>query len=161
MEEQAIGTNRLLTFSMDTQNYCISLEGIQEVISFPDFTPIPNSPQHFLGVMDLRGTVIPIIDLRLKLGITPSLTHETAIIIYRTERGSFGIVVDAVDKVIAVDEGALLAIDQFGGEYDSKYIPRVIENNNVLTLMLDIHAILSEKDRVFLQSAAAYLVFCN
>jgi hypothetical protein len=73
--------NRYLAFSLGAENYAIPLLLVKEVVALPKIRALPQTPAHFLGLMDLRGQVMPVIDLRLKLNIKPSTSLETSVII--------------------------------------------------------------------------------
>jgi purine-binding chemotaxis protein CheW len=91
--EAATG-NRYLSFSLGTEEYAIPLLAVKEVIAMPEFTSVPYTPSHFLGIMNLRGQVISVMDLRKKLGIKPGSTAETAVIICDLSPLCIGVVVD-------------------------------------------------------------------
>ncbi len=95
-------TQRFLSFFLASEQYAIPLLSVKEVIAMPEVTPIPNSPSHFLGIMNLRGQVISVIDLRSKFGIKGDTTQETAVVICDLGTVSLGVVVSKVDSVLSL-----------------------------------------------------------
>ena len=100
----AINDDRFLEFSLGTFSYALPLLSVKEVISVPQTRELPNSPDYFTGVIDLRGLVVPIIDLRKKLKIVPIEDQsESAVIIVYIGNIFVGILVDAISQVITID----------------------------------------------------------
>src|SRR5258708_2612365 len=113
---------RYLSFSLGKEEYAIPLLKVKEVIAVPDTTPVPFTPAHFLGMMNLRGQVISVVDLRLKLGMKKvDRTEETAVIIIDLDPIFLGIVVDSVNKVLNLTEGEISnppeLLDKKNGDY--------------------------------------------
>src|SRR4051812_20439300 len=92
---------RQLVFSLGAESFAIPLLSVKEVIAVPEVTPIPFAPAHFKGIMNLRGQVISIIDLRAKLGIKPRVGGETSVIICDLAPICLGVIVDSIDCVVA------------------------------------------------------------
>lgn len=99
MSEQDAGgvSQRYLTFRLAQEFFAIPLLQVKEVIAMPEVTPVPQTPPHFIGIMNLRGQVITVLDLRLKLGIKPQKGAETAVVIRDLADVSVGVVVDSVE----------------------------------------------------------------
>ena len=95
-------SQRFLCFRLGEEDYAVPLLSVKEVIAMPDTTPIPNTPPHFLGIMNLRGQVISIIDLRTKFGFKSEKSTENCVIICDFGGISLGVVVSAVENVLAV-----------------------------------------------------------
>jgi purine-binding chemotaxis protein CheW len=89
--------NRFIEFSLGGEDYAIPLLMVREVISVPDTTPIPKAPVHFLGIMNLRGQVISIVDLRKKLKVDSRKDKEEAVIIVDIGSMNIGVVVDSIN----------------------------------------------------------------
>src|SRR4051812_41249332 len=99
--------NRFLSFSLGNEEYGVPLLAVKEVIAMPEITPIPYTPSYFLGIMNLRGQVISVMDLRQKLGVKPSQSSETAVIICDLNSLSIGVVVDSINSVLNPVEAEL------------------------------------------------------
>ena len=108
--EQGEFTNldRFIEFSLGSEDYAIPLLMVREVISIPETTPIPKAPKHFIGLMNLRGQVISIVDLRNKLNIKPQESDEdSAVIIVDFNGMNIGIIVDSINKVLAFSKNEI------------------------------------------------------
>lgn len=145
---------RYLAFSLHHQEYGIPLVKVLEVIGLGDVTPIPNSPSYFLGIMNLRGLVISIIDLRLKLTMPKAeRTAETAVIILNIQGGHMGIVVDSVDSVLSLSTDQLSEPPHSEGQ-KTEFITNVARLEKKFLLILDIEKTLNAQD---LSTLRAYI----
>lgn len=138
--------NRFIEFGLGSENYAVSLLMVREVISVPETTPIPTSPSHFLGIINLRGQIISVIDLRKKLKIEAKSEKEEVVIIIDIGGVNVGVVVDSINKVLAFsadDVGEMPAVD---GQIKTSFICGVYKKDDSLTILLDISKILSSKD---------------
>lgn len=146
---------RFLIFSLNDEQYAVPLLKVKEVIALTETTPVPFSPIHFKGIMNLRGQVISIIDLRTKLKMpkTESST-ETAIIILDLSILSLGIIVDSVESVLALNKEEIQPPPDVGGS-DTRYITGVARKDKKLILLLDIERTLSVDDIKIMKSQVA------
>ncbi len=129
--------DRFLTFSLGNESFAIPLLQVKEVIALPEVTHVPQTPNYFLGIMNLRGQVITVLDLRVKLSIKPSETQETVVIICDLAPYSVGIVVDSVNSVLAATPDQIAPKPELTqSKVDS--ITGVYQDKNNLILMLDI-----------------------
>ncbi|MDO5622026.1 MAG: chemotaxis protein CheW [Paracoccus sp. (in: a-proteobacteria)] len=93
----------LLSFRLGDQEYCIEIMAVREIRGWTPATPIPYAPPHLCGVINLRGTVLPVLDLAQRLGMPPVQTTDTAVIIIVSVRDcSVGLLVDAVSDIVSV-----------------------------------------------------------
>jgi purine-binding chemotaxis protein CheW len=146
--------NRFLEFDLGNEHFAIPLPDIREVIAFPDFRPIPQTPDYFLGIMSLRNEVIPVIDLRIKLSIEPTLTHETSVIVCDLKPVIVGIVVDQIHTVIAPNAAEISEPPQASDNFNTDFLKNVICSDKQLTLVLAISKLLSANDVVILRNNA-------
>lgn len=137
---------RYLSFSLGAEQYAIPLLSVKEVIAVPEITPIPFTPPHFLGIMNLRGQVISVIDLRQKLGIKTKAGAETSIIICDLGVTSLGVVVDSIDSVLSPDPSEVSEKPEIQSSKNTEYITAVYRKENRLILFLDIAKSLSFED---------------
>ena len=154
--------NRYLAFSLGAEHYAIPLLLVKEVIALPKIRPLPQTPPHFLGLMDLRGQVIPVIDLRLKLQIKPSGSPETTVIICNLQpprsqqQICIGMVVDSINLVLA----ALASeISQQPSVEDSKrldYISGVYRKDADLILFLEPTKLLKLEEQLISNMAVRH-----
>lgn len=137
---------RFLSFYLGKEEYGIPLLTVREVIAMPEITPIPFTPSHFLGIMNLRGQVISVIDLRTKFNIKPNQTSETAVIICDLGSISLGVVIDSVNAVLAPSADEISSKPEIQSSKSSDYITGVYRKGDKLILFLDLAKTLDVKD---------------
>ncbi len=139
--------DRFIEFSLGTEDYAVPLLMVREVISIPETTPIPKAPKHFVGLMNLRGQVISIVDLRNKLNIKATdSTLDNAVIIIDFEGVNIGIIVDSINKVLAFAKEDIQEMPELQSQVNSDYILGVYKKEDGLTVLLDIAKCLDVKD---------------
>lgn len=146
---------RYLFFSLGQEDFAVSLLKVREVIEMPDITPVPHTPGYFLGIMNLRGEVISVMDLGMKLkGKKQAIGNKTAVIIL--DLGSFrvGIVAGAVNRVLSVTEAEIRSCPDVQGRESHDYITGVIHHNRQMILLLDLQKALDLRDLDFIDSQA-------
>lgn len=147
--------NRFLNFSLGEEEFAIPLLSVKEVIAVPETTPIPHTPPHFLGIMNLRGQVISVIDLRKKFSINSKNTEETSVIILDLKSQFLGVVVDSVTSVLSIKNSEVLEKPMIESSKSTEYITGVFRKNDHLVLLLDIYKTLSQEDKTVLQKSTA------
>ena len=147
--------SRHLEFSLGAESYAIPLLQVKEVIAVPQTTKVPNTPSHFVGIMNLRGQVISIIDLRKKMGITPSEdSSESAVIIVDFSPLYLGLVIDSVNKVLSIFESEISPAPEISSnKKTANYISGIYRSNNGMTLLMQLEKILDVNDVNLLQKA--------
>jgi purine-binding chemotaxis protein CheW len=138
--------SRYLSFTLGTEDYSIPLLSVREVIAVPEITPVPSTPAHFLGIMNLRGQVISIIDLRQKLGIKPQNSADAAVIICDLTPLCIGVVVDSINSVLSPSDSEISEKPDIQSNRNTDYITGVFRSGNKLVLMLDVAKALSVED---------------
>lgn len=138
--------SRFIEFSLGAEDYAIPLLMVREVISVPDTTPIPKSPPHFLGIMNLRGQVISVVDLRKKLKVDARQDKEEAVIIVDIGGMNIGVVVDSINKVLAFSSEDVSEMPEVEHQVNTHFIFGVYKKENSLTVLLDIAKVLDLKD---------------
>ncbi len=146
--------DRFLSFSLGQEEYAIPLLEVKEVIAVPDITPIPFTPAHFLGIMNLRGQVISVIDLRTKLGVKPEASAETAVIICDLSPLCLGVVVDSINSVVAPGANEMSAKPDVQSNKNTDFITGVFKRDKDLILLLDIGKALDVEDLQILANQA-------
>lgn len=146
-KEELSNLDRFMEFSIGDEDYSIPLLMVREVISVPETTPIPKAPKHFLGIMNLRGQVISIVDLRQKLGIKAKEENEDeAVIIVDLQGMNIGIVVDSINKVLAFSTNDIQDMPELQTQVNSDYIIGVFKKEEGLSVLIDIPKCLDIKD---------------
>lgn len=133
---------KFLTFFLDREEYGIEILSVREIIGLLPVTPVPQSPYYVQGVVNLRGQVIPVVDLRLKFDM-PSLpaTEETCIIVVQTGGAQLGIVVDKVSEVRDVMGDDIVDAPTLGHEINTDYILGIGKAGSRVLLLLDIERV--------------------
>jgi purine-binding chemotaxis protein CheW len=144
-EQLSVIDYKMVTFSLADKDYAIDIMKVKEIAKAGHFTYVPNTMPFVLGVYNLRGDIIPIIDLRLFFNIevperNPNVLEN--VLIVTIEERTFGIVVDAIDKVVGIQKSTIQPPHPLFGDINIAYIYGVVESNNRLYILLDI-------DRIF------------
>jgi purine-binding chemotaxis protein CheW len=148
-ERQAafVTASQYLTFILGTEEYGIELLKVQEIKGYISVTPIPNTPPYIKGVMNLRGAVIPVVDLRTRFGMEKiTYTQFNVIIVINVGARVMGLLVDAVSDVLSLGPGDLRPAPDFGTQVDTRFITGMASNGDKIAVLLDIDSLLTEAD---------------
>jgi purine-binding chemotaxis protein CheW len=149
-------SHQFLTFLLAEQEYGLELFRIQEICGYAPITPIPNLPPHVRGVMNLRGTVLPVVDLRMKFRLpVVGYTKFTVTVIAKIEDKTVGLLVDAVSDVLQVTEDDLRAAPDFGAAVDTRFIGGVFQTRDHLAVALNLEELLTEEELTAPDAAVA------
>lgn len=144
-----------LTFRLGEEEYGIDILRVQEIRSYEPPTRIAHAPSFIKGVIDLRGVIVPIVDLRLKLGCASAdYTAFTVVIILNVGQSVLGVVVDAVADVVQLPQDALKPAPQFESHVDSSFIKGIAKVGERMLIVVDIAAMLSAADMGLLHEVA-------
>lgn len=140
-----------LTFLLDDTEFGIDILCVQEIRVWSDVTTLPNKPEYIKGVINLRGTIIPIIDLRIRFSKEPLEYNEQTVTIILKSRdtgrsNAVGIVVDAVSEVYKFDSKSIREPPAFGGQIDKCFLKGLAAVEEKLIVLLDAAAVLNEDD---------------
>lgn len=139
--------SQVLTFNLGDELYGVDILRVQEIKGYTAVTKIPNTPSHIKGVLNLRGTIVPIVELRTKFGMpTIDYTMFTVIIVVVVRDKVMGLVVDAVSDVLDIDRGAIQPPPQFGANVDVRFLSGIGKSGDKLVALLDMDCLLSEGD---------------
>ena len=148
-------SSRYLCFDLGSDEYAIPLLAVREVLAMPEVTPIPQSPAYFKGIMNLRGSVISIMDLRAKLSIKAPATDEDTVVILDFGDASLGVVVDRVNAVVPFTRSDISEKPAIDAGKSMEHITSVVRRNDKLILLLDIAKALSIEDRLAISRKSA------
>jgi len=139
---------RLITFILGEEKYGLNILKVRELISFPEgLTRIPRMPDFIVGMFNLRGLVIPVMDLRKKFNMTGEERHEfSVIIIVDVENKNIGLTVDAVSDVIFVKDEDMQDTSELAVNVDTKFIKGVAKTKDEMIILLDIDYLLSKEE---------------
>jgi len=152
-------TGKYLTFTLAEEDYGIGILKVKEIIGMMPITQVPRTPKHLKGVINLRGKVIPVVDLRVKFAMGQiAYTDRTCIIVVEidTENNTIliGIVVDSVSEVLNIQENEIEDAPAFGTRLDTGYIMGIAKTENGVKILLNIDKVLSENEVAALEQTA-------
>ena len=141
------GTGQHLTFVVQDEEYGVDILRVQGIQGWDQVTPIPNTPDYVLGVINLRGTVVPIYDMRRRFGLQPTeFGPTTVVIVVRVESSGsekiVGMVVDAVSEVYRIDTQSLKPAPDFGATIDTQFIRGLATIEDKMVILLDVDKLL-------------------
>jgi len=150
---------KYLTFSLAGEEYGIGILKVKEIIGMMPITTVPRTPGYVKGVINLRGKVIPVMDLRLKFGMQEmAYAERTCIIVVeiRSQTGSvlIGIVVDSVSEVLNIKGNDIEETPTFGARLDTDYILGMAKMSGGVKILLDIDRVLASEEKELLEKAA-------
>ena len=135
---------QLVVFRLDREEYGIDILMVQEIKKMTEITRVPHTPDYIKGVMNLRGSVLPVLDLKLRLGLPPgSTTEDTRIVIVKTGDAAVGVLVDSVSEVVGISRDKIEPPQNVGGMISQNYLSGVGKLDNRLLILLDIHNTIS------------------
>ena len=145
------GEDQVLTFTLADEEYGVDILRVQEIKGWDSVTGIPNTPDYIRGVINLRGTIVPVIDMRLRFGLPPlEYGPLTVVIVLRVESGSrtriMGIVVDAVSDVYNLPEDRIRPAPDFGGTVESEFITGLAGVEDKMVIVLDVDRLLNSRE---------------
>ena len=144
----------LLTFTLGEEHYAIDILKVQEIRGYETPTRIANTPEFIKGVMNLRGHIVPIVDLRLKLGVGEArYDASTVVIILNILKRVVGVVVDGVSDVVALPADAIKPAPEFGAALDTQYILGLATVGEQLLILVDIEQLMGSQDMALVAEA--------
>ncbi len=138
---------KFLTFVLSKEEYGIEILSVREIIGLMDITSVPQTPDYMKGVINLRGKVIPVIDLRLKFAMQEEEhTQETCVIVVEVDGTSIGIIVDSVSEVSDIEGEEIEVAPRFGQGIDTNFIMGLGKVKEKIIILLDIATVLSAEE---------------
>ena len=137
----------LISFRVADQEYCVDIMAVREIRGWSPATPLPQSPDYVRGVLNLRGAILPVMDLSARLGISPvSPTERHVIVVVRSGERLVGLLVDAVSDILAVDQGAMQDPPDLAGDRLKGFVTKVITLEGRLISEIALERLLPERD---------------
>ena len=145
-----------LSFVLGDAQYCIDILKVQEIRTYETPTRIANTPAFIKGVMNLRGNIVPIIDLRVKFGLPEQrYDTQTVVIVLNVAKRTVGVVVDGVSDVIAVPASEIKPPPELSGSLDTQYLQGLATVGGQMLIIIDIERLMTSRDMAIMDEAAA------
>ena len=148
---EAIDTNdevlQWVTFKLDSETYGINVMQVQEVLRYTEIAPVPGAPMYVLGIINLRGNVVTVIDTRQRFGLNAAeVTDNTRIVIIEAEKQVIGILVDSVAEVVYLKASEIDVAPNVGNEESAKFIQGVSNRDGELLILVDLNKLLTDDE---------------
>jgi purine-binding chemotaxis protein CheW len=155
LERAKVAGGKFLTFFLAGEEYGIEILNVHEIIGMMSITSVPGTPDYILGIINLRGKIIPIVDLRCKFGMeSKAQTAETCIIVVHVQGVEVGIVVDRVSEVLNISDDDIEPSPSFGKEVNTDFILGIGKSQSKVKILLNIDRVISTDQIVQLQKIA-------
>lgn len=152
--QDAVPTLQQLTFSLADEEYGVDILAVREIRGWSRVTRIPQAPAYVLGVLNLRGAIVPVMDLRLRFGLErENYGDNTVVIIVAIAERLFGIVVDAVSDVVDIDPAAIKPVPDLGAVVDTRYLKGLATHVERMVMLLDVEKLMRPEDVETLDAA--------
>ena len=136
-----------VTFKLDKETYGINVMQVQEVLRHTEIAPVPGAPSYVLGIINLRGNVVTVIDTRIRFGLEPAeVTDSSRIVIIESEKQVIGILVDSVAEVVYLKSSEIDVAPNVGTDESAKFIQGVSHRDDELLILVDLNKLLSDEE---------------
>jgi purine-binding chemotaxis protein CheW len=136
-----------VTFRLENESYGINVMQVQEVLRYTEIAPVPGAPPYVLGIINLRGNVVTVIDTRSRFALpNAETTDQTRIVIIEAENQVVGILVDAVAEVVYLRQSEIETTPNVGNDESAKFIQGVCHKNDELLILVDLEKLMSDEE---------------
>ena len=136
-----------VTFQLENETYGINVMLVQEVLRYTEIAPVPGAPEYVLGIINLRGNVVTVIDTRSRFGLpSGDVSENSRIVIIEAEKQVIGIMVDSVAEVVYLRSSEIDAAPAVGTEESAKFIQGVSNRDGQLLILVDLNKLLSDEE---------------
>ncbi|WP_017942254.1 MULTISPECIES: chemotaxis protein CheW [unclassified Thioalkalivibrio] len=136
-----------VTFSLADETYAIDVLQVQEVLKVTEIAPVPGVPDYILGIINLRGNVVTVIDARRRMGLEDRESDEASrIVIIDVDNQNVGILVDSVSEVVRISPDSVEPAPEVGNDDSSRFIQGVTSTEEGLTILVDLNKLLSDEE---------------
>ncbi len=154
--DNSSGIDEFLTFTLGKEEYGIDILKVQEIRGYDSVTTIANSPKFIKGVINLRGIIVPIVDMRIKFNLGNIEYNEfTVVIILNIAKRVVGMVVDGVSDVITLTATQIKPAPEFGSAFDTEYLTGLGTIDERMLILVDIEKLMTSGDMELIENAAA------
>ena len=152
-ENEDTQKGRYLTFTLGKEDYGIEIKYVTEIIGIQPITQVPELPDYLKGIINLRGKIIPVMDVRIRFKKEPlNYTDRTCIIVIDINETSIGLIVDTVSEVASIDDQDIMPPPNYKTGFNNKYVKGIGKIGNEVKLLLDCGKILSEDETEILDN---------
>ena len=142
-----------VTFQLENETYGINVMQVQEVLRYTEIAPVPGAPSYVLGIINLRGNVVTVIDTRQRFGLdSADVTDNTRIVIIEADKQVVGIMVDSVAEVVYLRQSEVETAPNVGNDESAKFIQGVCNKNGELLILVELDKMMSEEEWSELES---------
>lgn len=146
-DEKDDETLQWVTFKLDNETYGINVMQVQEVLRYTEIAPVPGAPEYVVGIINLRGNVVTVIDTRSRFGLMPAeVTENSRIVVIEADKQVIGILVDAVAEVVYLKTSEIDTAPNVGNEESAKFIQGVSNRDDELLILIDLNKLLSDDE---------------
>jgi purine-binding chemotaxis protein CheW len=136
-----------VTFKLDEETYGIHVMQIQEVLRYTEIAPVPGAPDYVLGIINLRGNVVTVIDTRKRFGLSEAeVSDHTRIVVIEVDGQVVGILVDSVAEVVYLRQSEVESAPNVGNDESAKFIQGVCNKNGELIILVEFEKLMSEEE---------------
>ncbi|KHL69860.1 MULTISPECIES: chemotaxis protein CheW [Pseudomonas] len=136
-----------VTFRLDNETYGINVMQVQEVLRYSEIAPVPGAPSYVLGIINLRGNVVTVIDTRQRFGLdSAEITDNTRIVIIEADKQVVGILVDSVAEVVYLRQSEIETAPNVGNDESAKFIQGVCNKNGELLILVELDKMMTEEE---------------
>ena len=136
-----------VTFKLDNETYGINVMQVQEVLRYTEIAPVPGAPAYVLGIINLRGNVVTVIDTRQRFGLNNAdITDNSRIVIIEADRQVVGILVDSVAEVVYLRQSEIETAPNVGNDESAKFIQGVCNKNGELLILVELDKMMTEEE---------------
>ena len=145
--EEDTQKGKYLTFYVDKEMYGIEIQYVKEIIGLQTITQIPELPEYMMGIINLRGKIIPVMDIRLRFRKNPrEYNDRTCVIVVDIDNMSIGLIIDSVSEVITIPESNIEKPPAIGRGVQNRYIKGIGKVDSSVKLLLDCHKLFTETE---------------
>lgn len=142
---QLVEGGKFLSFFLGKEEYAIEILKVQEIIGLMPITPVPRMPEYIKGVLNLRGKIVPVMNLRTRFGLKEvEYTEETCIIVVQEKEYLMGIIVDKVSEVADIEGSQIEEVPSIGAAEQSEYLSGIGKVKDVVKMIVDVEHVLFE-----------------
>ncbi len=133
-------------FRVGPQSYALPIATVREIVRPPEITPVPQSPEHVAGVMNLRGRIVPVVDLRKRFRQALDMTPKCRVLVIALAGKLIGLLVDAASEVLKIADSEVEPSPKLFGEDNERYVTGVARHHDRLVVLLDAYKLLPERE---------------